>query len=240
MKNCGKQKPEALRVQDILSFYKETPLLSGVPESALLEAAEQTKVRMFPKGSVVFHVNEPAKQLFFIYAGFVTEFVAYGSSVDIIVKTRRRHDYIGEMGILAGKPYLNSAVAMEPLTLLSVSKEVFLDLLKRHYCVSEHIILQLIDRLTNSARKMVSTMYLDAPARLAFTLVSLSGDMDGRHHAISITQSDLAASSGIARQTVAKILGEWRKAGWVVTERGKMSIRDIDALLEVITYYELK
>lgn len=236
--NAARALPGKLAAGDIAAFFHKTSLLSQIPADQLAQLAQKAKARHFPKGSVIFRAGEPANWLHFLYEGYVAELVSFGSSENIIVKTRKQHDYIGEMGILSSSSYPNSAVAMGGVTLISLSREVFLQLLDQYPCVSRCIILQLIERLTNSAKKMVSTMHLDAPTRLAFTIVSLSGDMAGKYHDMDITQNDLAAASGMARQTVARILGEWRKKKWIDNKRGRLSVLNVDALLGVIDDFE--
>lgn len=103
------------------------------------------------------------------------------------------------------------------------------------------VIRELAERLANSAQNHVNAMYLDAPGRLAFTLLNLTtGDGGSRRLEIRVTQSALAASAGMARQTAAKILGEWRKEGWISTDRGKLLLLDIDPILEIITNSEMR
>jgi len=224
--------------QEIAVFFQNTSLLQMVPAEHLLSLADKAKIRFFPKGGTIFLAGEPANWLYFLYEGYVSELVSFGCSEKIIIKTRKRHDYIGEMGILSSSVYPNSAVAMSDIILIGISREAFLELMEQHVSISRCIIRQLIDRLTNSAKKMVSTMYLDAPTRLAFIIVSLSGDMAGNHKNMSLTQSDLAAASGIARQTVVKILGEWKRKGWIENERKQLSLLNVDALLNIIDEYE--
>ena len=103
------------------------------------------------------------------------------------------------------------------------------------------VIRELVERLTNSAQNMVNSMYLDAPGRLAFTLLNLMpGAGQARSGELRVTQSSLAASAGMARQTAAAILGEWRKAGWISTDRGRLSVLDLDCLLDLIMNSELR
>jgi DNA-binding transcriptional regulator YhcF (GntR family) len=47
---------------------------------------------------------------------------------------------------------------------------------------------------------------------------------------VTISQEDLAQRTGLARQTVAKTLGQWRRAGWLVTGRGKILLLNHAAL----------
>jgi CRP-like cAMP-binding protein len=223
--------------ETIARFLADVSLFHEMLQGQLVTLASKAKVMFFPRGSVIFRIGDHPNWIYFLYEGYVTEFVSYGSSVSVIVKTRREHDYIGEMAILSGLPYTNTAMAMGDVTAIAFSKETLLDIMKQHYHVSHHIILELIDRLTNSAKKLIKYMYLDAPARLAFTIVSLHSDM-GNHHEICVTQSELAEASGMVRQTAAKILGEWRDEGYIKTTRGRLTTLDVAALLNIISECE--
>ena len=86
---------------------------------------------------------------------------------------------------------------------------------------------------------MVNAMYLDAPGRLASTIVNLTTNSKQKSMNIRITQSALAFSSGMARQTAAKILSDWRKEGIISTERGKLSVLDFNKLLDIILNSEI-
>ena len=167
------------------------------------------------------------------------ESVYYGASVDVLVKVRSTGEYFGEMGILSNKTYPNTAIALEDTYLVSISRSQFLDTIWNNASVCKVIILELIERLTNSAQNMVNSMYLDASGRLAFTLVNLTTNSSQKCMNIRVTQSALAASSGMARQTAAKILGDWRKQGIISTERGRLCVLDLDALLDIILNSEI-
>ena len=117
--------------------------------------------------------------------------------------------------------------------LVAISRAQFLDTIWSNTSVCRVIILELIERLNNSAQNMVNSMYLDASGRLAFTLVNLTTNSRQKCMNIRVTQSALAASSGMARQTAAKILGEWRRQGIISTERGRLCILNLDALLDI-------
>ena len=52
-------------------------------------------------------------------------------------------------------------------------------------------------------------------------------DNDG---VIKVTQEDLAQYVGLARQTVAQALGQWRRVGWVETGRVRIEIKNREAL----------
>ena len=83
-------------------------------------------------------------------------------------------------------------------------------------------------------------MYLDAPGRLASTIVNLTTSTQKKSMKVRITQSALASSSGMARQTAAKILSDWRKEGIISTERGRFCVHDFNRLLDIILESEIQ
>ena len=52
------------------------------------------------------------------------------------------------------------------------------------------------------------------------------------------TALQLAQRLGVARQTVAKILGRWRRAGWIITGRGKLVLLNRAALRKSSEQFE--
>jgi CRP-like cAMP-binding protein len=61
--------------------------------------------------------------------------------------------------------------------------------------------------------------FWDAQARLARILLQLEKQETEKGY-VTISQEELAQRTGLTRQTAAKILGRWRRAGWLITGRG--------------------
>lgn len=227
---------------DILNFLREIPLLKSVPKDVLESISITSAIKDYKKGSIIYKKGDPSNWVYFILTGHVAEFVGYNSSVEIIVKTRKRLDYIGEMGILADMPYPNTAIALEKVTLVAFSKEKFMELVLSTSSVLQYINKELIDRLVNSSINAINAMYLDASGRLAFALVNLATDKAGHTNdtIINITQSELASTAGMARQTASILLEEWRENGILETLRGSIKVKDINRLMDIIINSELK
>ena len=71
--------------------------------------------------------------------------------------------------------------------------------------------------------------FMDAQARLARLLLELEEQEQDKGY-VTISQDELAHRTGLIRQTVAKALGEWRRAGWLITGRGRILILNRKAL----------
>jgi CRP-like cAMP-binding protein len=75
------------------------------------------------------------------------------------------------------------------------------------------------NRLRKSSAREGALAFLDAQARLARLLIQLDKEEIDKGY-ITISQGELAQRTGLTRQTVAKALGRWRRAGWLITGRG--------------------
>lgn len=222
----------------IYAILQETAIFHGVPREQLEQAAEYCRLSRVKRGSSVFRKGEAANNLYILQKGLVMEQVYYRESVDVIVTVKSPGSFLGETALMTDTNYLNTALALEDVVLVSMPKSVFLDLAWKHPGVCQVVIRELVKRLTNSAENMVHSMYLDAPGRLAFTVLNLTTAAN-RTMDLRVTQSALAATAGMARQTAAKILGDWRAEGWISTDRGRVSVLDMDRLVDIIMKSEL-
>ena len=85
------------------------------------------------------------------------------------------------------------------------------------------------NRLQMSVQRESALAFMDAQARLARLLLELE-EQEQKKGYITISQEELAQRTGLIRQTVAKALGKWRRAGWLITGRGHILILDRKAL----------
>jgi len=232
---------EQTKIAAISGFLKTTNIFRDVPLPVLEEAAGHCRVSHHKRGTILYRKGDPASLMYFLQRGYIMEQVYYRESVDVIVKVKCPGDYFGETAVMTDMEYLNTALVAEDSSLVVMPKGVFLRLAWNNPSVCQVVIRELVERLTNSAQNMVNSMYLDAPGRLAFTILNLMPGAGQSHSAeLRVTQGSLAASAGMARQTAAAILGDWRKAGWISTDRGRLSVLDIDCLLDIIMNSELR
>jgi CRP/FNR family cyclic AMP-dependent transcriptional regulator len=84
-------------------------------------------------------------------------------------------------------------------------------------------------RLQQSGERESALAFMDAQARLARLLLELEKQEQEKGY-VTISQDELAQRTGLIRQTVAKALGKWRRAGWLITGRGRILILNKKAL----------
>ena len=88
------------------------------------------------------------------------------------------------------------------------------------------------NRLRGSSERESALAFLDAQARLARLLLQLEEQAAEKGY-VTISQEELAQRTGQTRQTVAKALGRWRRAGWLITGRGHIMLLRREAFAQL-------
>lgn len=227
-----------LSAKTIASRLAAVPLFEGIPPIELELLAKHCRCVRYERMEHIYRRGSRADYFCIVYSGSVAMFVGYDGSADLIMKIRKRNDYFGELGILSQKTQPCNAVAQENTALILVPAERFMAFAWTYHSVLERLMEELTDRLVMSSYKLINTIYMDAAGKLAFTIIRLLPNAGAEACEISISQSDLARSSGLARQTVVKLLTEWREAGWVSTQRKRIIVRNRKALMDIVLYNE--
>jgi CRP/FNR family transcriptional regulator, cyclic AMP receptor protein len=124
---------------------------------------------------------------------------------------------VGEMSIVDGLPRCASVVAVRAAVLSFLSRSNFVDFAKKHPQVYESLVTLLAARLRETDTTIAAGTFLPLRGRIACTLLELAqefGEDVGAGRIVihqKISQRNLAAMAGIARENVNRILNDWKR-----------------------------
>jgi CRP-like cAMP-binding protein len=133
------------------------------------------------------------------------------------------------LGILTKKSRSTSAIARTKSELLVIPRQAFLNVVEQEPQIALRMLEITAHRLQVSGKRESALAFMDAQARLARLLLELEAQEQDKGY-VTISQEELAHHTGLIRQTVAKALGKWRRAGWLITGRGRILILNRKAL----------
>ena len=146
---------------------------------------------------------------------------------------------VGELSMIDGVPRSASVAALRPSKLSFISRASFDAYGREHPELYRHVMTLLARRLRETNGALAATSFLPLKGRVARALISLAeafgNDVGGGRILVrqKVTQSDLAAMAGIARENVSRILKEWtdaklvsRLAGYYCLENKKAIERE--------------
>ena len=206
---------------DLLQFLRDVPLFAGLTDQALASLAQAGRIRQVPKGKTLFNQMDPAEAFYVVRSGRIAILLDSADGRELVINEMRTGDCFGELALLTGQPRSTSAMAREASEVIAISRETFLATIESEPKLMRHVLESTARRLSASSERESALAFLEAPARLARVLLEMDrqASADGF---ITVSQEELAQRVGLTRQTAAKTLGQWRRAGWIITGRGKI------------------
>jgi CRP-like cAMP-binding protein len=124
---------------------------------------------------------------------------------------------VGELSMIDGAPRSNSVCAVRDCALRFIGRGDFQAFSQQHPEIYRHIVSVLAKRLRDTNLTVAAASFLTLKGRVARALITLAEafghEVDGGRIVIrqKVSQSDLAAMTGIARENVSRILSEWMR-----------------------------
>jgi CRP-like cAMP-binding protein len=217
---------------DLQRFLCSVPIFADVDRRALELLAQVSVVKRVPKGQFLFFQDDPGEAAYIVVKGTIGIVLTTPDGRELVINEMHSGDCFGELALLQGEPRSAGAVAREDSTIVWIPCREFLAEVEAEPRLMRQLLETMADRLRNSGERESALAFLNANARLARFLLQRSEEEE-LLDLVTISQEEIAAFIGVTRQTVAKILGEWRRDGWIITGRGKIMLVDRKALLQL-------
>jgi CRP-like cAMP-binding protein len=143
---------------------------------------------------------------------------------------------VGDLSMIDGKPRSASVAAVRDSKLRFVSRAAFDEFARKQPEVYRYITAMLARRLRDIDDALTASSFLPLKGRAARALLSLADafgkDLGSGRILIhqKVSQSDLAAMAGIARENVSRILQEWTRRSLVTRLAGYYCLENKTAL----------
>ena len=219
-------------LEEASNFLKTLPIAKDLGEPSLEAMAHSGRFKYYEKGEYIFFQSDPSDKVFIVCSGKVSIVLESPDGREMVINEMRMGDFFGEVGVLTGQPRSTSAVARLKSTLFVIPRQPFMKTIDEEPALARRILEMTANRLRNSSERERALAFLDAQARLARLLLQLESQAEEKGY-VTISQEELAQRTGQTRQTVAKALGRWRRAGWLITGRGHIMLLKREAFMQL-------
>ena len=213
-----------------LDLIKNVAYFSGLSDAELESIRVHTFEKSVEKGQIVVYEGEPAEALYFVAGGVLKIFKTSAEGKEQILMLVRPGDSFNDVPVLEGGQNLTSAGAMMPVTLYEIRKTNFYDILKVNSKVALNAIQVLCQRVTHLVSLVEDLSFRQVTGRVAkilFEHARTGGDGKPK-----LTQQEMAAMAGTAREMVGRSLRVLEDEGTIRLERHRIIIADEQALKE--------
>lgn len=219
-----------------LWFLEKINLLKGLSMPEMQEVAGKTTMSSTGKGEYIYFPEDPSKVVFFLKEGRV-KLGSYSDDGKEIIKTvLYPGEIFGELAVVGQEKRRDFAVSLDDdVTICAMKVEDLKELMTDHPTLNMEMTRTMGERLMNVERKMESLIFKDARTRIIELIKEMAnkyGKKVGEETLLKhkLTHQDLANLTATSRQTVTITLNELKEQDLLYMERGKLLIRDINAL----------
>jgi CRP-like cAMP-binding protein len=214
------------------AFLKSIPYFS-VMNSAELETIKQSfSEKTLQRGEVILREGEPSDTLYFVVAGAVKIFKTSSQGKEQILSIARPGEALNDIPVFDGGANPTNAQTLGPVTLYSINKDKLQSIMQQYPKVSLNASRVLAQRMRQLVSLVEDLSFRHVLGRVTKILLSHAGDSDGtKEH---LTQQEMAAMAGTAREVVARSLKALEEQGHIRLERHRIVITDRKFLEDIV------
>jgi len=212
-----------------LALLSETDIFRDLGARDMEEIERMTAMTTCRRGKVFYTPGETGEVLFVLKQGRVNLFRINPDGKKLVLASVDAGTVFGEMSLIGQGMHDTFAEASEECTLCVMSRSDVEHLLVNKPQVALRFLELLANRLSEVETRLETVAFKSVPARLAAELLRLAeGAQDGRVDGVS--HQDLADAVGSYRETVTRILNEFRRDGLIELDRLSIGIKDAPGL----------
>ncbi|MEO0455137.1 MAG: Crp/Fnr family transcriptional regulator [Cyanobacteria bacterium P01_A01_bin.114] len=204
-----------------------------LPENTIKQATAQVVTRRHPAGQVILLENDWGNSVYFILEGWVKIRTYNLDGKEVTLNILGKGELFGEMAPLDEVPRSTDVITLVPTVIGSMPAQDFVTLLKSEPLAGIRLA-KLMARRLRQVNRRLRLRESDSQSRVADILLFLA-DGQGQIGETGVEipnlpHRELSSLSGLARETVTRVLSKLEKKGLIVRERDIVGIPDIDAL----------
>lgn len=206
------------------AFLSDTDIFRDLTSRELEDLERLTAMSTCRRGKVFYTPGETGEVLFILKRGRVNLYRINPDGKKLVTSTLGAGTVFGEMSLVAQGMHDTFAEAAEECTLCVMSRSDVEHLLLSKPRVALRFMEMIAARLKDVETRMETVAFKSVPTRIATFLLQLSENTNGKIEGVS--HQDLADMVGTYRETVTRILNEFRSAGYI--ELGRLNVAILD------------
>jgi CRP/FNR family transcriptional regulator, cyclic AMP receptor protein len=219
--------------------HREERLFCNLPEAALKSLATITSSAAYPKGATLFVEGQPARGVFILCSGRVKLSTSSADGKTLILRISEPGEVLGLPATVTGTCYELTADVIEPAQANFISRNDFLNFLKDNGEAALRVAQQLGETYHTAISEMRTIgLSHSAGEKLARFLLEWSANYPEEKGQVRIkltlTHEEIAQMIGSSRETVTRLLADFRKKQLVQVMGSTFIIKNKAALESIV------
>jgi CRP/FNR family transcriptional regulator len=200
----------------MLCKLRQDGYFCNLPKASLEELEKVKYASAYPQGAVLFVEGQAPRGVYMICSGRVKLSTTSRDGKTLILRIAQPGEVLGLHATVSGKPYELTGETLQPCQLDFIRRDDFLRFLQHHVdaCLNAA---QHLSQNCQSAYEMIRSLGLShsVSEKMARLLLEWSSDgestKEGIRIKVSLTHEEMAQLIGTSRETVTRVLSEFRQ-----------------------------
>lgn len=223
----------------LLCKLRQTGYFCDLPKSSLEELERVKYASAYPQGAVLFVEGQAPRGVYMICSGRVKLSTTSRDGKTLILRIAQPGEVLGLHATVSGRPYELTGETLQPCQLDFIRRDDFLRLLQHHAdaCLNAA---QHLSQNCQSAYEMIRSLGLShsVAEKLARLFLEWASDgettKEGIRIKIALTHEEIAQLIGTSRETVTRVLSEFRQKKLAQLRGSTLMILDKPALEKMV------
>ena len=215
-----------------LDFLERIPYFSGLGPADLESIKQLVFEKTADRGEIVVLEGEPAENLFLVASGAVRVFKTSAEGKEQILSIVRPEESFNDVPVFDGGMNPASARTMGPVLLYGIKRNDMEAILRNHPQIASNVTKVLAKRVRQLVSLVEDLSFRHVIGRVAKILLEQARGEIG--HGPRLTQQEMAAMAGTAREVVGRSLKGLEERGVIKLDRHRIIIADKEALRKIM------
>ena len=204
--------------------FKEERLFCHLSVDAMQGLQDIKATAVYPKGALLCLEGQPPRGIFVLCTGRAKVSTTSADGKTIILRIAEPGEVLGLTSVMEGSPYEATIETLEPTQANFISQQDFIRFVNHYSEVGMKVAHQLTHNckcaydeirslgLSNSVPQKVAKLLLK------WSLQPLASSSRKPHEIairVTLTQEEIAQFAGTSRETISRVLADFRKKGWL-------------------------
>ncbi len=224
---------EDFHSRDERQVIRSAPFFEGLPSDAVDRAINHVVLRTHPANQVMLLENDWGNSVYFILSGWVKIRTYNLDGKEVTLNIVGKGELFGEMAALDEVPRSTDVITLTPTLIGNMPSQDFVHLLSAEPKAGIRLA-KLMGRRLRQVNRRLRLRESDSMSRVADVILFLAEGqgvkVEGGIEVPNLPHRELSSLSGLARETVTRVLSKLEKKALIVRDRDLLCIPDLQAL----------
>jgi CRP-like cAMP-binding protein len=214
-----------------IEFLKKIPYFDNLSASELESLSKLIVEKAAGRGDILIFEGDQATALYFVVSGALKSFKTSADGKEQILNIIRPGESFNDVPVFDNNPSPVSVQAMGPVMLYELARLDIETIMQKYPQLSRNVINVLAEKIRRLVTLVEDLSFRHVVGRVAKILLENAGDGVG---GARLTQQDMAAMAGTAREVVGRSLKALEDDGYIQLDRHRIIVRNREALKSMV------